>query len=266
MRRYSVVILMMAIVTLATSCKLYDGESNLQPIDIGEAIASESHMQLAQTNFINRLVLMCDVYYATENEALRDKILEDHFTYYNYYLECNEDDATITIFDNFGNVARPFMIIYLEGGLLSEGGVWSVDEGYTATYTTTESGIEVNIDFSENFYYGGKSNFVISNVEYDVENDLTYNLAGSMELLFNAYGAETLSTTITQVLSYSNKLYHNGNDYRCRYVGFHDGAMNAQYVDAEHRIYDVRMTYKGSENIAVEYCGERSVITNFTYK
>lgn len=261
MRRYSV-ILMATIAMLATSCKISDGNADRQPIDIGKAIASEAHQQLAQTNFIIRLVLMSDAYYATEDEAVRAKILEEHFTDENYSLNRDEDKGVIVI--SYGTTT--IMNIHCDGGLLSDGGVWSVDDSYLAKYTPTDRGIEVDIDFFDGYTYSGSSDFVVSNVVYDVENDLTYNLTGSMELIFGSSDTHRLSTVITRELSYSRQLYQNGEDYYYRYVGFFDGAMSVQYVDAMSKVFDVRMTYKDSETIDVEYCGEYATINNYTFR
>ena len=67
MRRY-IAVMILLVATLATSCKLYDGESNT-PINVGKEIAQEAHRVLCDTNFVIRLTLACDAYLATDDEA-----------------------------------------------------------------------------------------------------------------------------------------------------------------------------------------------------
>ena len=68
--------MMFTIATLATSCKVSDGE-NYIPMDIGKAIAHDAHEQLSYHNFDIRLALMCDRYITTEDEATRAIIYRD---------------------------------------------------------------------------------------------------------------------------------------------------------------------------------------------
>lgn len=261
MRRY-IAVMMLLVATLATSCKLYDGE-NYKPINVGKEIAQEAHRVLCDTNFVIRLTLACDAYLATDDEALREAIMKDVFEPYGYSIEY---DATANVI-KINNSAVNLMTYKSSGGLLSENGVWSLDGNYTAVYTPTDGGVKIDIEFPDGYTHSGVCTLFVSDVVCDIENSLNYNLTGSFELNFE-YDKTTLNSVITEALRYSNKHYTSDSQSTYfRYEGFVSGSMSVVYDDfSPYAGESVHMTYKDSETIEVEYYGQKGTIPNYSHR
>lgn len=250
-------IIMVAIATLATSCKVSDGE-NYIPMDIGKAIAHDAHEQLSYHNFDIRLALMCDRYITTEDEATRAIIYRDFIGYYGYEIEHNSETGDITI--TSGSQNWVYIIFHTGGTPLSEGGTWTTTDGHNQIFTATDEGVMVTANIPEEYIIYGKYEFLISNISYDIVKGLSYNMEGFMDLIFDKNRASLYMTT-TKPLYFSTE--HNKNYtsyYKNGYKGFYDGAMDVTYNDTH--TYNVEMSYINSDSINVKYLGGSCSITN----
>ncbi len=260
MRRY-ITMMMFTIATLATSCAISDGEDK-KPIDIGKAIAYETHEILSEYNFDIRLALMCDRYITTEDEATRAIIYRDFIGYYGYEIEHNSETGDITI--TSGSQNWVYIIFHTGGTPLSEGGTWTTTDGYNQTFTATDESVVVTANIPEEYIMYGKYEFLISNISYDIEKGLSYNMEGFMDLIFDKNEASLYMTT-TKPLCFSTE--HNKNYtsyYKNGYKGFYEGAIDITYYDIN--TYSVQMSYIDSESIKVKYFGESCSMTNYKFR
>lgn len=252
MRRF-IIILMVMMGMITTSCKTESGTMYLEPIDIGYQIALEAHKVMCQTNEIITLALLADAYFSTEDIDTRTSIanyLNDRLC---WQIESNNDGTSIMVFDvNHGRLSYCFT---LQGGLLSEGGTWHLGESFNATYIPTAEGIEVSIIIPD-ANFSSEANFVIGDTTYSMEDQLSYTMNGTMTLQYNAIGTH-LTMNITEPLCFSTATNHKANNYYNKIVGFYGGTMEATYFDAETGITDkVDLEHLNSDYAVVSYLGE----------
>ena len=253
MRRY-IIILMAMVGMITTSCKTESGTMDLEPIDIGFQIAGEAHKVMCQTNEIITLALLADAYFSTEDIDTRTSIanyLNDRLC---WQIESNNDGTSIMVFDvNHGRLSYCFT---LQGGLLSEGGTWHLGESFNATYTQTAEGVEVSIIIPNTYYSSSKATFVVEDITYNTDEQLSYTMNGTMTLQYNAIGTH-LTINITEPLCFSTATNHKANNYDNRIIGFYDGTMEVIYFDAETGITDnVGLEHLNSDYAVVSYLGE----------
>lgn len=251
--------MMIAFTTLATSCAVGDGEDNT-PMDIGKTIAYEAHQILSEHNFDIRLALMCDKYITTEDEALRAIIFRDFIGYYGYDIEYDTETGDIIISSYYG-----WHIIFNTGGTsLSEGGTWTTTDGLNQTFTATDDGIVVTANIPENYVRNGKYEFLISNISYDIEKGLNYNMDGFMDISYHNDTASIYMAT-TKTLCFSTEQNKNYSSYNKNgFKGFYDGAMDVTYNDTN--TYAVEMSYLNSDSIEVRYFGDSCSMTNYKFR
>ncbi|MBO7199178.1 MAG: hypothetical protein J6V26_04005 [Alistipes sp.] len=259
MRRYTAIIIAV-ISLLATSCEMGHGTMYRQPIDIGDTIAEHAHMCITQTNKPIMIALLCNTYYSTEDETIRESIEELIYNIVGAKIDRNDTKSAITITDMTS--VEIFYSFNTSEGLLSEGGTWSLGDSYTILFTPKEEGIEVIVDIPEYYSNPGNASYMVQDISYDIENGLNYKLSGSIELQYGNDGT-TLKTTISEPLSYSTMSDKHSNIYNYTLVGFYDGSAEAVYHDAVSDTYDnVHMEYTDSEYIKVSYLGYTGRITN----
>jgi hypothetical protein len=251
-------IIMVAIATLATSCKVSDGE-NYTPMDIGKAIAHDAHEQLSYHNFDIRLALMCDRYITTEDEATRAIIYRDFIGLYGYQIVYDSESGDITI--TSGSQGWVYIIFHTGGTPLSEGGTWTTTtNGHNQIFTATDEGVMVTANIPEDYPISGKYEFLISNISFDIVKGLSYNMDGFMDLTYYS-GNASLYMVTTDTLCFSTEPNKNYTSYyKNGYKGFYDGAMDVTYNDTH--TYNVKMSYINSDSIRVKYLGGSCTITN----
>ena len=250
MRRY--VIIVIALVALfTTSCKSGHGSMYRQPIDIGIAIAQKSHECIYNTNGPIMIALLCNAYYSTEDEAVRQSIEELFDNMVGVKIHRNETKSSI--FLTFKGSDDLFYRINTNEGLLSDGYTWVIGESYTITFTPKDEGVEVVVDIPEYYGYPGNASFMVEDISYDIEEGLNYTLSGNINIFYGKVGTN-LQTTIIEPLSYSTMIDSHPSNYSYTIVGFHSGAVDAIYYDAVSNIYDnVQMVYSDSRYIIVSY-------------